>query len=103
MSVKINRINKRLKKKFGDKVTATLKNGSIILNGQLKKWNDVVSACQMSATKYSKIHIVNDIKCQEVKEQKMRLPSLKDEALEGRKPDVLIIGGGISGVSIARD
>ena len=103
MGVHINKINKKLKKQFGDRVTATYKNGSIVLNGQLKKWNEVVTACQLSAKKYSKIHVVNDIKCHEAKNQEMRMPTLKDDALDGREPHVLIIGGGISGVSIARE
>ena len=33
----------------------------------------------------------------------MRMPKLRDKALDGRTPDVLIIGGGISGVTIARE
>ena len=33
----------------------------------------------------------------------MKLPHIQDQALEGRKPDVLVIGGGISGASIARE
>lgn len=30
-------------------------------------------------------------------------PRWRDDALDGQTPDVLIIGGGISGVSIARE
>ena len=33
----------------------------------------------------------------------MRMPAVSDSALEGEKPDVLIIGGGISGASTARE
>lgn len=99
----INRINKKLNARFNGNVHATLSDGSIVLTGRLNKWSDVVSACQLAATKYSTTHVVNDIVCDEAKDKPMRVPSLKDDALEGRHPDVLIIGGGISGVSIARE
>jgi glycerol-3-phosphate dehydrogenase len=33
----------------------------------------------------------------------MRVPDLKDAALEGQRPDVLIIGGGITGAAILRE
>lgn len=96
-------INKNLKKKFGGRVNAALEDNCIVLRGQLDKWEDVVSACQMSATKYSTTHVVNDITFTGGADAPMRLPKINDKALDGKKPDVLIIGGGISGVSIARE
>lgn len=99
----INKINKKLNARFGGRVRAELKDGSIVVSGNLARWSDVVSACQMAATKYSATHVVNDIVCDEAKDKPMRVPSVNDGALEGRAPDVLIIGGGISGVSIARE
>lgn len=97
------RINKKLYARYGGAVRAILRDGCIVLQGHLPTWKDVVDACQTAATKYSTTHVVNDIVCDEVKDTPMRLPSLHDDALDGRKPDVLIIGGGISGVSIARE
>src|SRR5699024_2442174 len=49
------------------------------------------------------MHVVNDIRLKGRRMPGMRVPALKDDSLEGRKPDVLIIGGGISGCSIARE
>ena len=99
----IRRINRRLKKRFGPAVTATLTDGCIVLSGQLPAWAETVEACSLAAGKYSTTHVVNDIRCDEAGEQSIRIPTLRDTALEGRKPDVLIIGGGISGASIARE
>lgn len=99
----IAKINKKLDSCYKGEVHATLKDGCIVLSGSLDKWQDVVNACQMAATKYSTTHVVNDIVCSEAKDKPMRVPSLKDNALDGKTPDVLIIGGGISGVSIARE
>lgn len=99
----IKRINRKLEKLYGGAVKAELKNGSIFVSGRLEKWSDVIAACSAAATKNSKVHVVNDIKCDEVKDVPMVMPKIKDKELDGEKPDVLIIGGGISGVSIARE
>lgn len=53
--------------------------------------------------KFSTTHIVNDIVYTGEQPAPTRLPSLKDDFLDGRTPDVLVIGGGISGASIARE
>ena len=63
----------------------------------------MVRAGQMAATKYATCHVVNDITFTGGKDAPMRVPALQDDALDGQAPDVLIIGGGISGVSIARE
>lgn len=106
--MKLEKIQKKLKKRFGSAVTASFvtnkrSDGSIVLSGRLGTWQEIIEACGMAAKKYSTVHVVNDIQCDEVKEQKMRLPKIEDSSLDGDKPDVLIIGGGISGVSIARE
>ena len=101
----LRKINRRLSARFGGAVSAALSDGCIVLTGRLPTWAEVVEACQLAAAKYSAVHVVNDIACAEAQAspQAMRLPSLRDDALEGRRPDVLIIGGGISGASIARE
>ncbi len=99
----LKKINKELQKQFGSAVKAELNDNIITVKGELSKWSDVVSACRIAATKYSDIHVVNDIICEEAKDRPMRMPKIKDEALAEKKVDVLIIGGGISGVSIARE
>ena len=99
----IRSINKKLEKKFSGRVSAKLENGSIIVSGVLDKWNDVVDACMTAAKKYSTVHVLNDIEFTGGKDAPMRLPSVSDSALDGARPDVLIIGGGISGASIARE
>ena len=99
----LEKINKRLQKRFDGAVKATAKDGCVVLSGHLTTWNDVVEACSLAAEKYSNVHVVNDISCYGIKEQTMRIPKVQDTALDGEHPDVLIIGGGISGVSIARE
>ncbi len=99
----INALNKKLNKAYGGAVTASLEDNCIVLRGSLDKWEDVVAAGMMCAKPHSDRHVVNDIVFTGAEPQPMRLPSLKDAALEGDTPDVLIIGGGISGCSIARE
>lgn len=99
----INDINRKLNKKFDGRVTAELKDGCIVLSGELEDWNDIVDAGMTAATPHSSTHVVNDIVLKNAAPEKMHIPSVQDDALDGEKCDVLIIGGGISGCSIARE
>lgn len=99
----IKALNKKLKKQYGDSVSASLEDNCIVLRGSLDSWEDVVAAGLLCAKPHSKRHVVNDIVFTGAEQLPMRLPELKDAALDGEKPDVLIIGGGISGCSIARE
>ena len=80
--VSINKIQKKLSKKFGDSVKAELQGDIIRLTGSLSDWNEVVEACLMSSEKNSKVHVVNDIKFTGAEIPKMRIPSLSDSELE---------------------
>ena len=97
------KLQKRLSKRFGENVKAEIKDGCIVLSGSLTEWEDIIEACSMSVDKKGKMHVVNDIELQGVEIPAMRVPDINDDYLEGEKPDVLIIGGGISGASIARE
>jgi glycerol-3-phosphate dehydrogenase len=98
----ISRINKKLDKIFGGKVRAALMEGALYLVGGLSDWNDIVRAGLISANK-KKYTVVNNIVFTGGKIPPMKLPSVLDESLEGRRPDVLIIGGGVVGCAIARE
>ena len=99
----LNHLQKKLKRRFQDRVFVKYEHRSIVVSGHLERWEDVIEACRMCVQTDKKIHVVNDIVLDGVEILKMRIPSLKDNFLEGRRPDVLIIGGGISGASIARE
>ena len=93
----INSINRKLNKKFGGAVTAELTDNCIVLRGELGDWNAIVDAGLTAATPHSDIHVVNDIVYTGAQPEKMHMPTLNDKALDGDKPDVPVIGGGISG------
>lgn len=103
LGMNIKSLNRKLNKKFVGRVTARLSDGCIVLTGELDDWNDVVDAGMTAATPHSSTHVVNDIVFTAAPEEKMHVPALSDKALEGDRPDVLVIGGGISGCSVARE
>lgn len=99
----IKRINRKLNEKFQGSVTARVTDGCLVLEGELDRWEDVVSAGMLAARKHRYAGLVNDIRFTGGTIPPMKLPPLCDSALEGEAPDVLIIGGGVIGCAIARE
>ncbi|MGN1349077.1 MAG: NAD(P)/FAD-dependent oxidoreductase [Acutalibacteraceae bacterium] len=99
----IKKKNKKLRKLYGDKFKAELRNGSLIVSGESDDWSEIVAACMAVAEKNSTVHVVNDINFVGAQKPQMRVPPFEDKSLDGGRPDVLIIGGGISGTSILRE
>lgn len=99
----IEQINRRLQKRFDEAVWVREEQDSIVVSGRLSSWEDIVEACSMCVRKKSGKHVINDIVLEGITIPSMRQPSIQDKLLEGAAPDVLIIGGGISGASIARE
>jgi len=99
----LKRINRILNNRFGGAVTAVERDGCLVLEGELSNWNDVVSAGLLAVNKRRYDGLVNDIQFTGGTIPSMRLPLLRDDALEGTAPDVLIIGGGVVGCAIARE
>lgn len=97
------KLNRKLKKQFGEAVNVTIEGKIIRVSGHLPDWDAVVKACSMCVTKRPGFHVVNDLVAEGVHIPPMRIPPIEDKALDGKRPDVLIIGGGISGCSIARE
>ena len=97
------KMTRRLRARFGETLSVRFEDRVIRVTGQLSNWEDIVSACSMCVSKKPGVHVVNDILFTGAQMPDMRVPALKDKALDGARPDVLIIGGGISGASIARE
>ncbi|MGI6178067.1 MAG: NAD(P)/FAD-dependent oxidoreductase [Eubacterium sp.] len=93
----------RLRHCCHDRVQVRFDDDVIYLSGELDNWQDIYKAGAYMAKDASRIHVVNDIALKGAPPQTMRKPEHRDSFLEGRKPDVLIIGGGISGCAIARE
>lgn len=82
-------------------ISASFKDGCILLTGEVDDYQKVVKAGKIAVNVKSN-GVLNDIMVKGVSPQ-MRLPEINDDALEGKKVDVLVIGGGISGASILRE
>lgn len=90
-------------KKYGVKVTATQNERSVILSGECGDWQTVVDIGKLFVDKKSGKHVVNDIRLTGYVEQPPMLPKLFDKSLDNSSWDVVVIGGGISGCSVARE
>jgi len=99
---RISKLNKKLDRAFNGNVWAELGDECLYLAGSLENWDDVVRAGLMSANK-KKYRVVNDIDFTGGKIPPMRQPSVTDNTLEDKRPDVLVIGGGVTGCAIARE
>lgn len=97
------KLNQKLQKHFTNRVSVKLEDDCIRVSGQLNHQEDIVRACSMCVSKDKGLHVVNDIKLMDKNIQPMRIPKETSKELDGMKTDVLIIGGGISGASIARE
>jgi glycerol-3-phosphate dehydrogenase len=103
----LSKINKKLEKRFGGKVRAAVKDGILTLEGRLEAWEQVVAAGRIAVPTGRRAAgfggFVNDIRLEGQAPEAPRLPALQDEGLEGARPDVLVIGGGVTGCAIARE
>jgi len=83
-------------------VECSEKRKSIRLEGELADWAQIVKAGKLAAKAGYK-GVINDIRLAGFDPPAVRQPETRDASLEGRAPDVLIIGGGVIGCSIARE
>ncbi len=95
-------LQKELDRRYGGAVQLTFRGGIVTLTGHLPAWVDVVAAGQLCADRHSRRMLVNRITCGET-DDSVRMPLLRDDALEGAAPDVLVIGAGVVGCASARE
>ncbi len=100
--MKAETIETILTKKLGFRVSVSQKNDALVLEGKVKSWQQVLLAGKI-ATKFGYRGVVNLLECDEVSKEVPRKPSIRDGQLEGKNVDVLVIGAGVVGCSIARE
>jgi len=99
----INSLNNSLNQLFNGRVKAIETEYSFVLSGNLDNYDDILKACRLAVDKKSGKHVVNDIVLNGYKAPEIRVPQLEDKQLDNTHPDVLVIGGGISGTSVLRE
>jgi len=102
MSKNLKGIEREIKKSLGKEIYCSEWHSSIVLEGEVKQWSEVILAGKLAANKGYK-GVINKIKVKGLELPQIKRPLIKDKALEGKMVDVLIIGGGIIGSSIARE
>ena len=96
----LNAVAKRVHK-IAPSVKVEEYRGCVRLSGELDSW-DLIYRCGVAAVSGKSLGVLNDIRLKGFSEE-MKKPSVRDTALEGRKPDVLVVGGGITGCALARE
>jgi glycerol-3-phosphate dehydrogenase len=99
----ISTLNKKLSRLYGGKVEAAEQNGCLVLTGELSDWQEIVHAGQIAVNRKKYMGLVNKIRLTGTDIPPMKLPGISDQAIDGARPDVLVIGGGIIGASVARE
>ncbi|MCG8568802.1 MAG: NAD(P)/FAD-dependent oxidoreductase [Spirochaetes bacterium] len=98
----LKKVEKALQKKGFTAVIPKKWRKSIILEGQVQSWNDKIQAGYLAVGHGFK-GVVNDIEVPGIQKEEILSPQVKDQLLEGQSFDVVIVGGGVIGCSIARE
>lgn len=96
------KIERQLQTEVSKSISCREWHSSIILEGEAATWGDVVRAGRMAANRGYK-GVVNRVVVPGLIIPDIKKPLLRDNVLEGREVDVIVIGGGIIGCAIARE
>jgi glycerol-3-phosphate dehydrogenase len=102
MSRRSQRIQQRLQQQVKPSISCREGHDSIILEGVVDNWAQVVRAGKQAAHEGYK-GVVNRLTVEGLTLPPPRSPKLKDTALDGLHVDVLIVGGGVTGCAVARE
>lgn len=102
MSNNLKSIEASLKKNISKEVNCREWHHSIVLEGRVCDWIDVVRAGKLAANRGYK-GVINKLLPKDLIIPEIKKPMLSDNYLHNKKVDVLIIGAGIIGCSIARE
>ena len=87
--------------KIAPSVTVEEWRGCVRLTGECDDWATIYK-CGKAAVDKRSLGVINDVKLKGFHEEPKK-PTLKDGAIDGQKPDVLVIGGGIAGCAVLRE
>lgn len=102
MNKSINSIRKRLEKSGIQNISVSEKSKSVRLDGFVDEYNAKLSAGFIAFNGGYK-GVINDIECKNIPQENITKPHIYDNMLDGKYYDAVIIGGGVIGISIARE
>ncbi|MGH4122103.1 MAG: NAD(P)/FAD-dependent oxidoreductase [Clostridium sp.] len=102
MSNSLHRLENEIRKKVSIDVSLREWHSSIVLEGIVSTWDELITAGKM-CTKQGYKGVVNRLMVKDLEIPGMKKPKRCDKFLQDKKFDVLIIGGGITGCAIARE
>ncbi len=89
-------------KELSPSIQVSEEKGCIVLRGEADSWDTIVKAGRLAVDRKKYYGVINDIRLKGFT-QKVKLPAEQDSLYDGAKPDVLIIGGGLTGCAAARE
>lgn len=95
-------LERRLRARYGQDITASERDGSIVIEGGVATWMHKIEA-GWAAAHLPYRNVVNDLRVPGIDEERLEPVAGRDQALAGRHYDVAIIGGGVVGAAIARE
>lgn len=102
MSKNLKGIERDIKANLRKEIYCSEWHSSIVLEGEVDQWSEVILAGKLAANRGYK-GVINRIKVKGLEIPEIKKPLINDNALEGKECDALIIGGGVIGSSIARE
>ncbi|MFZ5351709.1 MAG: NAD(P)/FAD-dependent oxidoreductase [Bacillota bacterium] len=102
MSKLLKKIENELKKSVSESIHCREWRSSIVIEGEVDSWDKVIEAGKTAAKRGYK-GVVNRVVVKGLELPGIKSPSINDFSLQDKRVDVLIIGGGIIGCSIARE
>lgn len=102
MKTNIKKVEKLIRTKVNTSICCSEYRNSILLEGSVENWDEVIR-CGKLATKQGYKGVINKIEAENFKKETVKHCGIQDNKLQDKTVDVLIIGGGIIGTSIARE
>jgi glycerol-3-phosphate dehydrogenase len=99
----LKKLQKKMFGQYGQRVGGSQKGSSVLLEGALSEWQDVVQAGKLAAKVKGIAGVINNIECDSVKQKNTPHSTPTKDILQNKQTDVLIIGGGVIGCTIARE
>lgn len=101
---KASSLERSLARRLNRDISCTEKNGALVLEGNVRTWDGVVSAGKKGA-KLGYRGVVNRLTSDghHPPATGPRAPGIRDATLHGQHMDVLVIGGGVVGAAILRE